>query len=222
MRRLLLLAILAVLPACVGAGGREELWTEADGVVPDSVGEDVRAPVGVADERDRQAVEAVLLRLLDDPEFRRSPRRAASTCIVLDNRVPAKTGFLQDPQLKSDARPRSIPSALRDGLMRRGGTPGSYESLPASWIGSAFGDRVKLADLDPYWDNTLRGPSFQQDFPDAWGWVSAWLPVYTADGAHALVRAEFGPTAHGATLTAWLRRNGDAWGVEWIEYAYYV
>ena len=54
------------------------------------------------------------------------------------------------------------------------------------------------------------------------GWIQPMLPAYSADGNRAMVRLWFGPSAHGAAATYFLKRDGEAWVVVWREFAFYV
>ncbi len=63
---------------------------------------------------------------------------------------------------------------------------------------------------------------FLDKYPQALGYVIAWLPGYAADGQSAVFRARFGPTAHGATLTYLLTRKDGRWTVVWRKTRFYV
>jgi hypothetical protein len=58
--------------------------------------------------------------------------------------------------------------------------------------------------------------------PKARGFLDAYLPGYSKDGTHAVVRAGVDPSAHGAMLTAVLEKRGDKWTVVWYYIAYFV
>ncbi len=172
---------------------------------------------------DRAVLEAVLLRILDGPDVHWTLSSKGRTAIVLDANVPDTTAYLQDPQLEVDIGKRNqLPQAVRDDLMRRNGTAGTYDSLPATWSAFVFDPRVVLTDLARIWRGTRDLLAFEHAYPEARAWVSAWLPTYTSDGTHALLRAGIGPTPHGATIAVWLARSGETWVVEWIQVAAYA
>jgi ankyrin repeat protein len=54
------------------------------------------------------------------------------------------------------------------------------------------------------------------------GWIHPMLPAYSADGNRAMVRLWFGPSAHGAAATYFLRKKGSRWEVVWRDFAFYV
>ena len=51
--------------------------------------------------------------------------------------------------------------------------------------------------------------SFWESYPNARGFVRAYLPGYSEDANQALVRAGVGPSAHGAMLTALMEKQGE-------------
>jgi hypothetical protein len=182
---------------------------------------DTGAPAGVVEERDSAVVEVVLLKLLDDPEFRWQ-RSGGTSTIVLGVRAPGKVGFVAHDQMAADLwRKHEVPEDLEGDLMRRNQAAGTWDSLPISFGSSKFDSRIVVADLDEIWKRPGYS-QFEKAFPEARCWAAAWLPSYSADGLHALLRLAVGPTPHGATITAWLAKNRNAWQVEWLSFAYYA
>lgn len=58
--------------------------------------------------------------------------------------------------------------------------------------------------------------------PKAQAYVQAYLPGYSKDRARAVLRIRFGPSAHGASATFFLVKEGYAWIVRWRRLAYYA
>lgn len=107
---------------------------------------------------------------------------------------------------------RLIPRQLREDLERRnGGRPRSLADFkPAN-------PNILVIDLDRMFEEA-QDPNVQflKRYPNAWGYVRAFLPGYSADGTSALVVFEGGP--HGGHGLAWvylLARKGKRWEVQW-------
>ena len=79
-----------------------------------------------------------------------------------------------------------------------------------------------MADLSAVWGQRRGYGSFAAAYSKARGWLQAYLPGYSKDGARAIVRAGVGPSAHGAMLTALLEKSGDKWLVKWHYIARYA
>ncbi len=164
----------------------------------------------VPDERDRQVLEALLLHLLADPKFDMTRVPTNGAAVVLHVRTPEKTGFLQSHQMKSDIGGHSLPGDA------------TYEAVVASFTNLTFRVGIVVADLTDKWGGRRFYRAFEDAHPKARGWVQAYLPGYSNDGARAVVRAGVGPSAHGAMVTALLEKSGDRWLVKWHYIAWYA
>jgi len=178
------------------------------------------------DERDRKVIESLLLHLVADAKFdvTRVPTNGAS--IVLHVRTPEKTGFLTAGQMHSDIGEHKLPTDAETDLRRRNtpadAKPGSYDSVTASYTNLAFGPAIVVTDLTETWKGEFgvaRANSFAEQFPQARGWLELYLPGYSDDGTHAIVRGPVGPWAHAAMLTAELEKVGEKWTVKWYHIA---
>jgi hypothetical protein len=179
------------------------------------------------DQRDGRVLEALLLHLLADTNFNMQTVSHGGPLIVLFPRTPEKTGFLQPHQMRSDIRDHVLPVDAEADLRRRNSLlnakADTYDAVSASWTNLAFGAGVVVADnLTATRSQPFADVSFGKTHPKARAWVQAYLPGYSKDGTRAIVRAEVGPTAHGATITALLERTNGAWRVKWHALAVYV
>src|SRR6266850_8289460 len=141
------------------------------------------SPSAVADQRDQQVLQALLLHLLPKPDFDLTRVGANSTTIVLDSRTPGGNRLFQPDVLR---RPHDIgsdhviPKDIQRDAARRNG------DVPASLSDFKFEPGITLTALprssgrgtDPLW--------FQHAYPNGRAWVHAWLPGYSIDSNRAL------------------------------------
>jgi hypothetical protein len=191
------------------------------------------APV-IPDERDGRVLEALLLHLLHDPKFEmtRVPTNewVIVPVIVLHDRTPEKTGYLRREQMRSDTRNHTLPSEAEEDLRQRNSPadakPDNYDCVTAYYTNLTLRSRIVIADLSKIASAAARPRSsdlaLQRAYPNARGFVYAYLPGYSKDAKQAIVRAGVGPSAHGAMLTALLEKNGEKWTVKWYHVARYA
>jgi hypothetical protein len=175
------------------------------------------------DDRDRAVLEAFLLAVLAEPDFGWQKKKAQDSVIILDHRTPEKVGMLGKTQVKADSREKqSFDEELYEALFSRNKDPGSEYGAREAWYkGMKFNARIIVADFTV----PEHGSEFdllEKLHPKAQGWVSAWLPGYSADGKKALARGWFGPWPHGATATAQLELKAGAWKVVWVKLSFYA
>ncbi len=184
------------------------------------------ATASLPDERDRQVLESVLLRLLADSEFGRKRVPTNGAVIVLHTRTPEKTGFLMSHQIRSDIGSHSLPSDAEADLRRRNtppdAKPDTYDAIAAFYTNLTFAAPIVVADLTDKTGGPRSFGAFEEAHPKARGFARAYLPGYSKDGTRAVVRASVGPSAHGAMVTALLEKRGDKWVVKWHHIAWYV
>ena len=178
------------------------------------------------DERDRQVLEVLLLHLLSDPKLDLTKVPPEGATIVLHARTPEKTGFLMSEQIHSDIRKRTLPDDTEKDLRRRN-TPaeaksGRYEAVTAYYTNLGFAAGIVVTNLSEIWQDRRSFRSFEDAHPKARGWLEAYLPGYSEDGTHAIVRGGVGPWAHAAMLTAVLEKRGGKWVVKWYHIAFYL
>lgn len=178
------------------------------------------------DRRDGQVLEALLRQLLADQKFDMTRVSTNGAVIVLHARTPEKTGFLQSHQMRSDVGGHTLPSDAERDLRRRNSRPDAkpdtYEAVVASFTNLTFGAGIVVADLTDKFGGRHSYRAFEDVHPNARGWVEAYLPGYSNDGVHAVVRAGVGPSAHGAMVTALLEKSGETWHVKWHHIAWYA
>jgi hypothetical protein len=178
------------------------------------------------DEQDRQVLESLLRHLQTDPKFDLTLFSTNGTEIVLHNRTPEKTGFLSTSQIHSDIGDRTLPGDAETDLRRRNTSvdakPGTYESINASYTSLTFASGIVVTNLEEVWKQRRMFSAFGKAYPKARGWLQAYLPGYSPDGAHAVVRASVGPAAHAATLTGVLEKAGEKWVVKWYHITFYM
>jgi hypothetical protein len=178
----------------------------------------------VADERDRQVLEAVLRRLLADSA---SGTRVSTNgaVIVLHKRTPEKTSPLMSQQIRIDIGSHTLPSDVEGDLRRRNipadTKPDTYDAITAFYTNLTFSTGIVVADLTDKTGGRTYG-AFEKAHPKARGFARAYLPGYSKDGTRAVVRASVGPSPHGAMVTALLEKLGDKWVVKWHHIARYA
>jgi|GEM_PF-3187722 len=176
------------------------------------------------DQRDGQVLEALLLHLLADPHFDRTRVSTNGESIVLNARTPRSYDWHSAVAPDDIGDPRSLSEAESSLRERNAPTDANDKNIPffkvlSGTVGTVyytnltFAAGIVVADLTP----TLTGRygAFKEAHPKARGWVAACLPGYSKDGTRAVVSADVGPSAHGATLTALLEKSGDRWVVKW-------
>ena len=87
----------------------------------------------VPDDRDRQVLESLLLRLLADTKFDMTRVSTNGATIVLHARTPEKTGFLTSDQIRSEIGSHRLPSDTENDMRRRNtpidAKPDTYDSV---------------------------------------------------------------------------------------------
>jgi hypothetical protein len=171
---------------------------------------------------DYQILETVLLDLIEFKEFKPFVRDGKRTKIVLHEKSAGggredSSFYLSDDQLdgeRHDQKPHLILPDIRRNLRRR--NPIDPVSLGAFKPSSP---KILVRDL-----SGLMGEfdEFSGKYADARGYVEAWLPGYSKDRQTAVLRAWFGPTAHGATVTYLLAKKKGKWTVVWRKVAHYA
>lgn len=183
-------------------------------------------PTTRAEQRDGRVLNALLSHLLSDPEFEMAQTARRGATIVLHARTPDKIGVLMPEQMRQDVGTHSLPGDAERDLLRRNSPahakPDTYDAVTASFSRIAFSSGIVVADLTPIWKDQRSFRAFEDAYPKARGYLRAYLPGYSQDGVRALVRAEVGPSPHGATLTALLEKSSGQWKVKWHYIAAYV
>jgi hypothetical protein len=180
------------------------------------------AEPATADKRDGQVLQALLLQLLTDSEFSMDRATKKGTMSVLHAQTLQETVDLRSDQMSNDIGSHTLPGDAELDLLRRNcqseAKPNAYVGVAASFTNLAFGAGIVVADLSEVWNRD----AFEKAFPKARGWVRAYLPGFSKDGSRAIVRAEVGPSPHGATVTALLKKVGNRWIVRWHHIAWYA
>lgn len=178
------------------------------------------------DERDRQVLECLLLHLLTDQSLKLTQAPGNGASIVLHTQTPEGTAFLRWNQIRSDSGSRPLPSGTLRDLRRRNvpaeAKPEAYDAVVASYSNLTFAAGIVVADLTELRKRRPSYHAFEDTYPKARGWLMAYLPGFSKDGSWALVRADIGPSSHGAMLTAVLARREARWIVQWYHIAYYA
>ena len=172
-----------------------------------------------ADPRDAAVLKCVLTNLLTHPDFpvyRKDYRHA--TNIALLKLTPQKLGFSWT-QMKVDTGGR-VPLEEFQNMLARNSTPVTNEARQLSFEGFDFGPNVVLLHRDQI--ERGRGFDFYKRHPGEIGWIETFLPGYSKDGKHALVRAWKGPSSHGANVTAYLEKKDNHWSIVWLKITYWL
>jgi hypothetical protein len=188
-------------------------------IAPQSLGGTATVP----DDRDRQVLESLLLHLLADTEFDMARVSTNGATIILHASTPEKTGFLMSHQIRSEIGSRRLPGDAESDMRRRNtpvdAKPDTYDSVKASYTNLTFAAGIVVTDLTEMRKQRRSFRSFEDAHPKARGWLEAYLPGFSKDGTHAVVRASVGPWAHAAMLTAVLEKRDGKWVVAWYHVA---
>jgi hypothetical protein len=180
----------------------------------------------LATERDHQVMEALLLHLLADPKFDMAKVATNGATIVLHTRTPEDTGYLAPEQIRVELSGRRLPADAESDLRGRntpqGRKPDSFDAVAVSYTNFTFAAGIVVTNLNEMSGRRTPFFSFERAQPKARGWLEAYLPGYSKDGNVAVVRAEVGPWAHAAMLTAVLEKRGNGWKVKWYKVARFV
>jgi len=186
------------------------------------------SPPGVANDQDKQVLQVALLHLLaaDDFDTDIGKKRAQHSVIVLSARTPERTGMTRPEQTQHDlAKGHRIPDDIQRDLLRRNEQPGIYHARVASFRGLSFDRRIVISEIAKRSTRELFESErvlFEKAYPTARGYAKAFLPGYSQDGSHAVVRALVGPSPHGGTATVLLQRIAGTWVVKWYDIAWYL
>jgi hypothetical protein len=168
---------------------------------------------GDIDQEDHLVLETVLTDLLTYEEF--DPLGAGESHIVLDVKTAADSFYLSQNQIASELRgERRVSDSLGPALSNRNtGSVSLAQFKPAN-------PSILVHDVSN--EEKQFTQAFWKAYPQAKGFVTAWLPVYSKDGKAAVLRFWFGPTAHSATGTYLLVKEQGKWKVAWRSLAYYA
>ncbi len=171
---------------------------------------------------DYQILELVLLDLIEFKDFSPSIDVGTKSDIVLSEKTAGSSGLLSDGQLGIEfdgKRTDLIPAAIREGLRSR--NPNEPVSLRGFKSSSP---KILVRDLSALerFRKSERNSEFKRTYPNARGYVKAWLPGYSTDGQTAVPRALLGPTPHTATATYMLTKKNGRWTVVWRKVARYL
>jgi hypothetical protein len=169
-----------------------------------------------ASKDDLQILDVVVIELSHSKVFETETGAGKKTKIVVGDTTLGSSGFLSDNQLDGESHnrePHLIASEIRNDLRRRNTK-----------------DPVSLARFAPSIPNALvsdlsglkTGLDFERKYPEARGYVEAWLPGYSKDRQTAVLRLWYGPTSHGATATYLLVKKGGRWTVVWSRMVHYL
>lgn len=177
--------------------------------------------VKVASPLDRQVLEALLLDVFQDKDFP-PPVSTEKSLIVLNERNPKSVeGLINASMVSFETGGKDLPKDAWDDLVRRNVIRLNPNSRQISYQGLAFDPKIQVGNAFPGPVAPYLGKTFEEVFPTARGWVSAWVPGFSKDGKTAVVRAQVGPSPHMATLTAILKQVSGKWSVVWKKYCVY-
>jgi hypothetical protein len=170
-----------------------------------------------ATERDGKVMETLLLKVLADPELDLISKNDKSrTNVLLVCLTPPKFEITGKSQIESDTH-QKVPLKELENLEIRNRIPKTYDTLRASYQNLKLSPPIQIIEVQNR--ESLSRAEFEKNFPEARAWVEAFLPGYSQDGATAFVRGLVGPAADGATVTAFLKKNGDDWEIVWHKIA---
>ena len=189
---------------------------------PESRAQPLPPPTGKrASAPDRDVLEALLLSVAEDKDFPAPPVNE-KTIIVLHRRNPESVDPIINASVVSyETGQKDLPKDAWDDLVRRNVIRLNPYCRQISYEGLAFDPKIQVANAFPEPKPPFAGKTFEDVFPNARGWVSAWVPGFSKDGRTAIVRAQVGPSVHRATLTAILKQLSGKWSVVWRKYSVY-
>ena len=175
-----------------------------------------------ATERDKLVLEVLLAAVAADTEFP-PPSSDAKTQIVLHRRTPKKVEpIINAFQVNYETGGRVLPKDAWDDLERRNVVRLDPNARLISYENLAFPEGIQVANAFPSAEGIFIGKTFEEVYPQARGWVEAYVPGFSKDGKTAVVRARVGPSEKRAMLTAILRLQGGNWVVAWKRYCIYT
>jgi hypothetical protein len=169
---------------------------------------------------DNQILEMVLSDLLKNPDFLQT---TGFRDIVLSVETPGQP-LNSDLFLSSSAKPApAIPTDVRTNLQKRNSevvpVPSyrhEYTLVRHRWTNyHPSNERILVRDISPFRRDVRGWSKFRNAYPDARGYVIAWLPGYSKDKKTALLHFLVGPSAHGAVGTYLLTSDGKKWAIKW-------
>jgi len=194
-----------------------------------TVAHPLRAAPAVPDERDGRVLDALLVHLLSDPRFVFSGVSTSQSTILLHASTPESVGDLQPETMRINiVGDYTLPDDALLDLRRRNpprkASPGDTNAPVAAYFTNlTFSPGIIVTNLSSDLRTDRRSiVEMQFAYPKARGWVEANLPGYSNDGSSAVVNAYIGPSAHGASLIAFLKKSGDKWTVKWVHFNFYV
>ncbi len=176
----------------------------------------------IAGAPDRDVLEALLLAVASDKDFP-APASPDKNLIVLHERNPKSVEpLINAAQVSYETGQKDLPKDAWDDLVRRNVIRQNLSSRPIFYEGMQFDPKIQVGNAFPGPEPPFIGKTFEEVYPTARGWVSAWVPGFSKDGKTAIVRAQIGPSAHMATLTAILKQIAGKWSVTWRKYSVYT
>jgi hypothetical protein len=193
-------------------------WVDAQS----SVSPQTPVTVGkTATEADRQVLEALLLSLATDTEFP-VPAKPERPNMVLHRRTPKMiSAVVNTAQVMYETDRRVLPKDAWDDLVRRNEVRLDPRTREVHYEGLGFDSRITVGNAFPGPEAPFIGKSFEEVFPEARGWVEAWVPGFSKDRRTAVIRARVGPTEKPAMLTAIMKQDRGKWVVLWRRYCLY-
>ncbi|MCW3096805.1 MAG: hypothetical protein JWL77_2423 [Chthonomonadaceae bacterium] len=110
-----------------------------------------------------------------------------------------------------------VPSFPHDSLLLRD------EFKPERYEWENFHPRnpqISVHDIRLYLSGIEGWAQFKHDYPEAKGFISAWLPGYSKDRKTAVLHFMVGPGAHGGFGTYLLIHSGGQWKIKWSALRY--
>lgn len=181
-----------------------------------AVGPAVGPAKAFIDAEDAAVVQAALRHFAADQEVQASGSTASGPLVLYSMTCDAG-GMISADQIAGEFKAGELPSDALGALVARNRGP---VPLDAVKLDAAL---VTLRQVPAPANRSDDVLTFEQEEPGAKAWVRLWLPGFTSDNQHAVLRFAFGPTPHGATATYLLRRQADGqWVVAWRKLSYYV
>ena len=184
----------------------------------------VMAPEKVPTERDRQVLDALLLRLAVDPKFDVSRVSTNPPTIVLHREATSLPISLNPEGGLPYLGERTVALDATRNFEQRNQyhdpKAGGSNSLNASFLGLTFSPGIIVTNVADFKGRYIL--KWHAAYPRARGWVETCLPGYSNDGTKAFVEARCGPWPHYSWLYALLEQRNGIWEVKWFEMVHYL
>jgi hypothetical protein len=175
-----------------------------------------QAPPAQLVSSDHEIFDILLLDLIGNKDFTPATggRGVKKSQIVFDGTTVGGIGYAWAEACCGDDVRKKIPRDVRYDVLKRN-PDGKRYSLA---LYHPSNPNILLVDLRP---TDLDFLEFCRQYPNARGYVEAYLPGYSPNGQEAVVLFRCGPTEHGAQGAYFLIKTSGRWEIAWRDIYYF-